>query len=128
MSITSLNDHKNSDGSTNWASYDAAQIQSGEKCLNCGTYIVFAKGYPSSCVECARLSTPGEVRHGSLIRCPECLRTFSPDTEYDRDLFDEGEHLIRCHHCEHEFEVAVTIEYTYTSPPLNNTAKNESDE
>jgi len=114
MIIISLDDYKKEDGSIDWKAYERAQVNNGERCFKCGSFIVFAKGYRDKCASCQCLETDTDsVTHNRFIRCPECRETM--DVE---DLYEEGSHNVYCEHCDAEFTVATHISFSFESPAL----------
>lgn len=128
LDFVKIDDHKKSDGSIDWTSYDAARIKTGERCLKCGACIAFPKGYESFCSDCRCLTSDNsEVSHQRLIRCPKCSLSFKPSDD-DYDLYSEGEHKVSCPYCEHDFEISVRVEYTFVSPPAESTENGQKEE
>lgn len=113
--MISFHDYKDAEGNIDWQSYDAAQIASGEKCRKCGKLIYPGKGYESSCYDCDSLYSGRSSTHDQFIRCPKCGESWNPCDHEDYSVYEEGEHEVWCHHCEHTFKVSTTVSYNFDS-------------
>lgn len=117
---TKLCDHENKDGEINWETYHAAESANGEKCRQCGKFILFATGHPTSCDDCKGLdahSTTQDADHGKFVRCPACGHTMDTNDEM-HELYEEGEHEVYCGACDYQFEISTQVSFTFTSPPM----------
>lgn len=125
MNYTRMDDFKNPEtGRYDWERYNKAQRENGEKCIQCGAFIIFAAGYPRNCAACdAMSSNRNEVEHNSRIRCPGCGH--SREVE---DLYEAGEHSVRCSWCEREFSVETKISFSFVSPKRIAEPDEEEDE
>lgn len=127
--MISLDDFTDAAGKADWKAYHAAEVEAGERCRQCGTYVVvlarIGKG-PQRCPGCEFLATdPGVRTHETLVRCPHCRGTQNASDE--EDICEDGEHTILCDHCEKEYEVGTAVSFTFTSPPLKSEADGEKD-
>ena len=108
-----------SSGAVDWDAYHKAQLEAGEVCRECGTYITFSKGKPSLCVSCNMLHQDrGQVSHEKRVRCPHCAHMFAPD-EGDNGVYDEGEHSLDCPNCGGDFDIETHVSYCFSSPALD---------
>jgi DNA-directed RNA polymerase subunit RPC12/RpoP len=112
-------DFQDENGKVNWAKYDKAQIDNGEKCLRCGALILRSKNVRTLCFDCKSLDEEkGKVSHDSYIRCPKCSSQWDPQTIEQYDAFQDGEHDVICPECEHRFEIITYVTYTFISPAM----------
>jgi DNA-directed RNA polymerase subunit M/transcription elongation factor TFIIS len=117
--VIQMDDYKGADGRIDWTAYRRAQVDAGESCRKCGSFIVFSKGYPTTCHDCDRLEEEsGEVVHDSSVRCPKCRRVMNVHDSEFWDLYEEGEHEVSCRSCDHEFTVSSRVSYSFESPEL----------
>lgn len=104
----------------NWEAYHKAQIAAGEKCTQCGAFILPGKGYPSKCAACSSLeSSPDEVYHHKEARCPACGETFDMfehTQETEGNHLHDGDHEVTCPECSHEFQITTIVEWSFKSP------------
>lgn len=115
--LTKLEDHRKEDGRLDWESLKRAETANGERCSECGSHILFPKGYRVKCQPCARLTNDdGEVKHESNIRCPACGYYWNPANSDYYELFADGEHNVGCHECGHEFTITTYVSYSFKSP------------
>jgi hypothetical protein len=122
--MASINDFRLPNGNTDWTAYRQAEVNDGERCYQCYSYIIYGKstGSKGLCASCQALSnTCGEVNHDSYIRCPSCGNT-EDITQWDNDSaqekYEEGSHVVSCSECEYEYEIETHVSYSYTSPAL----------
>jgi hypothetical protein len=116
MKWVSFDDHTDAaTGRIDWAAYNQAQRDNGERCRTCPAIILFPKGHPAQCGQCRRLETDrDEAVHEERLRCPKCRHAWCPEEQ-----LDEGDAVgVDCPLCEHAFDVGVFYTATYTSPPL----------
>jgi DNA-directed RNA polymerase subunit RPC12/RpoP len=117
MVMQRLDDWRGEDGRVDWAGMSAAEVARGERCTRCRAPIFFSKSRgPTKCLDCKSLDTTEEVQHGTLIRCPACGETDRVEDFEDGDLYEEGEHEVTCHACDHDYTVSTMVQYTFTSP------------
>lgn len=123
--MTSINDHRNEDGSADWEAYHAAQVLAGDICQTCGRYIINIRAFgparepaPQDCVDCQRMNDTCEVTHDKFIRCPSCKHRWDPAEYEDYQVFKEDGDEVCCSECDHEFHVGTSVRYTFTSPEL----------
>lgn len=121
--MVSINDFKKPDGDIDWKAYRKAQVDAGENCYSCGSYIVFGRmhGGPQQCRECRDFITQdSSVQHNSRVRCPKCRASLDVHNSEYFELYSENEsgHDIMCIECDHKFRVEVRVTYTFTSPEL----------
>lgn len=110
-----MSDYKDEKGDYDWKAYDAARLAAGEKCITCGGCIVLPRYHGrQQCSECSEIRSQDELRHSKLVRCPKCMDTLDGFQAVSRA--EEGEQKVTCWNCDHEFEVSIRIEYTFTSP------------
>jgi rubrerythrin len=103
------------------AAYKKAQIDCGDICRSCGTYLLIGgNGFARSCPSCVRLATDAtEVTSDKFIRCPQCRSNFDPwDGDEGGFRPDPDETEVTCPRCQHDFQVKVVTTFTYYSPPL----------
>lgn len=128
--MVSLLDFKTADG-YDWEAYHAAQaaeleeeVRSGKRCRTCHTINHLPSG-PHDCWQCNRLKGESEVRHDSLVRCPECRHCQSgPGTFEVCDTLTSrgeisGDVSVWCEQCDHNFEVGCSMTVDYTSPNVH---------
>lgn len=115
------------DGSVDWKAYDKARVDNGELCYRCGQYVNWhnGSGKLQACVQCYFIHATEEFTHARLLRCPVCRHDWQADG--DDNVWTDGEHRISCPSCDHTFEVATRISYSFTSPGLAS-SKEESDD
>jgi hypothetical protein len=99
------------------------EVDTGQWCYQCGALAALMgdwnPGYKRLCHSCRSLATEKcEVRHNSYVRCPKCGFKWSPCDDGDYDLLSEDTRETTCGECDHEFEVATSITYTFTSPAM----------
>jgi hypothetical protein len=115
--MISFTDFKDEKGNIDWNAYRKAQVDEGDSCDKCGSYIFFGKGYRQTCASCRALATnTGEVHHKYFIRCPKCDHLEDVRDDY-YTLFAEGEHEVFCSLCDHKYEISTHIEFEFKSPP-----------
>ena len=51
------------------------------------------------------------------VRCPQCGNL--QEIDGDDEIYEEGQHTIYCDECDYEYEIGMSISYTYISPPPN---------
>jgi DNA-directed RNA polymerase subunit RPC12/RpoP len=106
------------EGKVDWKAFRKAQIQFGEICMSCGTYL-FAKEGPVECYSCKELnSDKSSITHSRKLRCPKCRHTWDVADDWEMDIWSEGEHDIYCPECEHEFEITTYVNYEFKSPAV----------
>lgn len=117
--MINMDDYRREDGHIDWTAYKEAQVNAGDRCSDCGAYIMFAKGYPDKCCDCKLMEKDEEeVTHNELIRCPYCKNKMNAwDCEFDR-LEDGSDETVYCSECDSEFEVGISITYTFKSPEI----------
>jgi len=104
-------------GEMDWQALKKAEIANGSRCYLCGSYSIFSNGRRSLCRDCRMLrDSPEEVYHPELLRCPRCGCQWSPWRDEDCEVFADGDHLVTCLECEHEFMISTMVSYTFTSP------------
>jgi hypothetical protein len=111
-------DFIDSQDNIDWKKYRDAQINNGERCSQCKAYIAIPQGYPTTCSSCRQLDDSNSVNHHAYVRCPACHRHWCPGDYEDYDILGDGEHDVRCVHCEHKFQISTHISWTFESPPL----------
>lgn len=125
--MISHKDFQDAHGNIDWKSYRAAEIAAGERCSSCDTFIYPGTGHPTECADCKTMrNSNSNVYHNSHIRCPACSHVTHP---YEADIYEvyqEGDHLIRCEECDHEFMVSTSVKYTFESPEILETNKRRS--
>lgn len=121
--MESIDSFKKPDGQYDWPAYnearkleDEALKAKGQLCSQCGSYIVWSKGYPQRCHDCKALDQREELRHPCSVRCPKCGNNWNVGDNDDYDLFEEGEHEVNCGECGHDFSIGTSVSYTFTSP------------
>ena len=113
-----MEDHEK-DGHVNWESYKKAQVDNGEMCSRCGSYIyINADGYKRECMQCKHIAESDRLNHDRLIRCPSCLHTWSPYGYDDYEILEDGEHDISCPKCDKEFYISTHVSFTFDSPEI----------
>lgn len=131
--MASMKKFENEDGSIDWTAYRKAQVDEGDMCMTCGTYVfnlgLFGKrkDYAHDCINCASIKADsGEVSHDHFVRCPKCEHRWNPYDCEDYHLGDAGEGEAWCSECDHTFTVRTAVQCTFTSPPL--IKENDDDE
>ena len=98
------------------------EINVGRRCRSCKCYIPLPRGYPRQCTKCEQLDNyNGKVIHQTLIRCPACKGTFDVDPydlDMEDDVYEEGDHDIKCKLCKTVFTVETLIHFTFESPEM----------
>lgn len=122
VNFIKMDDHT-FDGKTDMRSYNAAQLANGDRCSECGVYIMFPKGHRDKCRSCEKARTDdGELTHTEKIRCPKCRHMMNSEdvaecTDYR--LYNGNEDTkVTCLECDHEFEVVTHISYSFVSPAM----------
>jgi len=118
-----IDDHTLPGGAIDWPSYKRAQVDAGEVCYRCGSYIFKLIGGRVGldlCGQCMALDRDrDEVVHDRMIRCPACGETDNIsdwDSDYGEIVYGEGTHEVTCAKCEHVYEIETHVRYSYTSP------------
>jgi hypothetical protein len=133
-----IDNYKGDDGEIDWDAWGKAQtrykqeqIEAGERCYQCETYLVFGPGHRKLCHACKDLNEgTGEVDHDHLVRCPHCgyqLDISQLDCDYHELVYEEGTHEMDCFECEKSFEFTTNVSYSYTSPPLEKKGDDDAD-
>lgn len=127
--MVSINDFKDDKGDVDWKAYRKAQIEHGDKCYKCETYITFNRGNTRSlCHECQSLLSKDETSHSSYIRCPSCSATWEPSDCEDFDCYNDGDHDVECPECDHKFKISTCVSYTFISPEMIEKPEEKDDE
>lgn len=72
------------------------------------------------CPDCLNIESSAlHCDHNKMIRCPRCRHLINPYREEMHHAFNDGDHDIICPECQHQFKVAVSVEYTFTSPRMD---------
>jgi hypothetical protein len=115
--MTDMEDHQTEDDTLDFTAYHKAQVAAGERCTLCGTVLHPGRGCPTKCFDCKSLDTSGTVSHVTFVRCPACKGRMDMHNDM-YEYWDDGDHEISCHHCDHEFEITTDVSRTFESPPL----------
>lgn len=122
--MTNIDDFKKEDGKTDWTAYTQAEIDCGERCFNCNSYIgLFSNGVQRMCYDCQGIEKSEEFNHDKLIRCPYCGETEDVGDENNYELYKDGEHGVMCSSCGKDYSVSTEISYSFASPELNSHAQ-----
>jgi len=122
-----IKDHEDESGRVDWEAYRKAQVENGENCYRCGHFIFPGTGMRELCHVCQRLDKDNDaVESEEMVRCPHCGHQRRVD--WEDAISEEGEHSLYCESCEKDFEISTRIEYYFTSPPLDKTKEEESDD
>jgi len=114
-----FSDFEDADGRVDWAAYHKTKEDKGERCITCGSFIMFGAGFRTECRSCKGLKDDdGERDHRSLIRCPKCRESFDVVESELYELYAEGEHDIDCPKCDYEFQVVTSVSYSFCSPEM----------
>jgi len=115
-----MDDYKTESGSIDWKSYREAQVQAGERCVDCGAYMFSFRASEGarSCNECRDLLATAKVNHSRYVRCPKCGHKFNPSESECYELYEEGEHEVFCDECEHDFTISTHVSYNFESPAM----------
>lgn len=70
-------------------------------------------------------ASPGEVEDDDSIRCPKCGYVQTVAGYDSARVYDEGRHLLSCHHCDFDFEIRTAVTITFTSPAMGKTLDDE---
>lgn len=120
--MVKIDDYRLEDGSIDWKALKEAEINAGERCPQCHTWIssLFnTKKHKHLCTECEDLiQSNEEVSHSSRLRCPSCKYSWEISDGEDYQCYEDGEHDVTCGSCGHEFVVNTSVSYTFTSPEL----------
>jgi hypothetical protein len=115
--MISFTDFEDKDGKVDWTAYRKAQIDAGENCEKCGSFIFLGVGYRVTCNACKELSEKsGEVAHKHFIRCPKCDHLENVHDDY-YGLFEDGEHEVFCTLCDYKYTISTHVQFDFTSPP-----------
>lgn len=114
-----IDDFVNGDGTHDWDAYTKYQVDQGDKCEECHSYILIAsEGIPRKCGSCRALTESDEsVNHDDKIRCPHCGNIQGLEFE-EGEAYTEGDHEVYCDSCEEEFTFTTNVMYNYDSPAL----------
>ncbi len=118
-----INNYNKEDGGTDWEAYRKAEIEDGEVCSNCQSFIGLGKGEKRLCYSCGQINKGGSLNHEKLLRCPKCKYTWDASDTDEYELFSEGEHGTYCGECDFEFEIQTRVEYNFESPELLDASK-----
>ena len=132
--MTSIDDHQNEDGTTNWAALRKAEENNGQRCITCGTFMtniaLFSDKdlkYARECVSCEQLvKNDGEVDHDERVRCPKCRHIMVVHDMEDYETYREDEHSVSCDECDHDFEIQTYVTYSFSSPAMLKEPKEEA--
>lgn len=116
--LVRLEDHRREDGSIDWQTYRAAQVNAGERCTRCGAHriSVFGNNVMGPCGPCAALEArTEEVDHACYVRCPKCGESWDLSEHDDYEVYADGEHKLQCAACNHTFEI-THVSFSFTSP------------
>ena len=116
MARTEMDDFKGEDGKIDWGAYKQAQVDSGEDCQKCGSFLMFPKGYPTLCTSCKKAEGTEEIWHDSFVRCPKCGYMWDPMVCEDYHLLSDGDHDAFCCECDHEFAMGTSVSFSFKSP------------
>jgi ribosomal protein S27AE len=113
---TSSTDYKTPEGNIDWDAFRRAQVQNGEICYHCGSFLFTWKGEPAPCGNCLALENDlGEVLHPDRLRCPHCHHV---EQASDREVWADGDHEIDCGECGEPYIVSTSVSFTFRSPAL----------
>jgi hypothetical protein len=124
--MVKMEDFRLEDGNIDWRALRAAEIESGQRCYECYTYIhaVCISYFPGKekvegrqlCYDCRQMKESDDnVSHSENIRCPKCGHVEQVDYEIT-GIYEDGEHEVWCGVCEHDYKVCTDVSYTFTSP------------
>lgn len=129
MTYISMSSFEKEDGSVDWAAYQKAKIDNGEKCYQCYSLILFANGSQRLCANCLEMrSVESSVSHSNRVRCPKCRKVMGIQDYELYELYEEGEHLVSCQGCDHDFKVETEVNYSFKSPELLKEEEEEEEE
>lgn len=115
--MISFKDYEDEKGRINWDAYHKAQVDDGERCEQCGEYLILGKGYRRTCNACNELtSKSAEVDHKKFLRCPKCGHLENVHDDH-YGLFEDGEHEVFCNSCDHKYTITTHVSFEFTSPP-----------
>ena len=126
--MVSMKDYEDKNGEVDWKAYRQAQVDAGEKCYKCNTYVMFSKGFRTLCSDCISLGDKGEISHDSFIRCPKCKESWDPSYSDDFEVYQDGDHEVHCSECQHKFQITTHVSYTFCSPALIEEPREEETE
>jgi len=127
MRIVMIADFKKENGDIDWAAYNKAQVEAGEKCLKCGAFMLKLNLFgretagPRICHQCNEgANTLEEIEHDKMVRCPECRHMFDA---WDQPFYDgmspgSEEAEMDCPACDCSFTIEVITTYSFKSPPM----------
>jgi uncharacterized C2H2 Zn-finger protein len=113
--ITSISDFT-LDGRIDWVAFKAAERANGELCTECAAFIFPGVGHPQKCAECREAEGAGELQHSTFMRCPRCGHLENAYERYDYEICRDGDHLVACSECEHEYTVETRVSFSFKSP------------
>lgn len=116
--MISFKDFEREDGTVDWQAHGRAEVAAGEKCYQCGDFILYSKGVRILCFDCNKATEDGELNHDRFLRCPKCRELWNPMDSEDYQVFQEDSHDVSCQECGHDFEVSTAVSYTFTSPAM----------
>jgi len=117
--MTTFRDFEDAEGRVDWTAYKKAQEDNGERCITCGSFIIFDKGVRTECRSCKNMDEDdGEIDHDSIIRCPKCRETVTVADTDMWELYSEDDHDVSCPECDHEFKVVTSVSYSFCSPEI----------
>ncbi len=122
MKYINIDDYEKPDGSIDWEKYRKAQLDNGEICSKCSSYIVWrSTDGPSLCYECKQINKDlEEFSHSRFIICPFCKKSVDPsEIDHPSVAYEDGHHAFTCLDCEKEFEVETSVSFYYTSRKLD---------
>jgi len=112
-------DYRKPDGFIDWPALEAARKAAGESCRRCGHWLMFSKGTPTLCTDCAALDNDASsVRHATYLRCPACKHIHVVHEHCEGHQYEEGEHEFTCTSCEHSFEFTTHVSFEFESPAI----------
>ena len=122
-----MEDFRKEDGRIDWGAYNASQVASGDRCKQCGAYILNIRLFgrqrdpsPQKCGSCRSLddTLDDSVHHNDLVRCPHCRALSQCPGDDNYELYAEGEHTFWCDECDKQFEIITHVSYEFESPRL----------
>lgn len=126
MSRTKMDDFRKGDGKIDWQAFHNAEVEAGDICQKCHTFILFAKVGPVLCGQCRKATEETEeLWHDRFVRCPKCGYMWDPSETDDYHLMADGDHDAHCCECDHEFEMGTSISFSYKSPERIQEAEDE---
>lgn len=119
MKLVDMKEFMGESGMVDWGGLDAARIENGEKCYECGGLILLPSGVRTLCRECCESQRSSAWESRNRVRCPRCGHVRRASEFCSLDPFgEESEHVVDCVECDHSFEIVSSVTVMYLSPTM----------